>query len=279
MSTLYRLMRQPLLHFLVLGACIFAIYDLVSPYASVGGGEPDSEILVTRLQVDRMKTEFEAIWQRPPTPDEQQALVDNFIREEVLVREAMKLGLDQDDAVLRRRLVQKMEFLAASAARSRTPAEAELETFFLENQKKYVQPGRISFEQIYLGEAADEAQVEEIQTALRDGAPAEDLGNRTLLPFSLGWSAPAKVDGLFGEGVFDSLIALEGKDWQGPLKSGYGYHLVRILDRQAPRHLTFDEARKFVSEDWSLQQYNQLKAQQLEELGSAYTIIREEGVE
>lgn len=272
-------MRQPLLHFLVLGACIFALYDLVSPYASGGGGKPDSEILVSRLQFDRMKTEFEAIWQRPPTSDEQQALIENFIREEVLVREAIRLGLDQDDAVMRRRLVQKMEFLAASAARSKTPAEAELEAFFLDNQKKYVQPGRVAFEQIYLGQTTDEAQVEEIQAALRAGSPAEELGNRTLLPFSLGRSAPAKVDGIFGEGVFDSLIALEGKDWQGPFKSGYGYHLVRILDRQAPRHLTFEEARKFVSEDWSLDQYNQLKDRQLQELGSRYTIIREKGVE
>jgi parvulin-like peptidyl-prolyl cis-trans isomerase-like protein len=276
LSTIYRFLRQPLLHFLVLGGLIFAFYDLVTPEVTEIVGDPQGEIVITSLQVDRLATEFQAIWQRPPTPEEQQKLIDNFIREEVLVREALRLGLDRDDTVLRRRLVQKMEYLAASAARARKPTDEELVSYYQNNQQNYLRPGRIAFEQIFLGEKIDENLIGEIQAQLKGGAPAEELGNRTLLPSSLGFSARAKVDGLFGDGLFERLMKLDGTDWQGPLKSGYGFHLMRITDKQEAEQLSFEEARKHVSEDWALQQYTDSKDRQHEALRGQYRVTVEE---
>ncbi|CTQ52527.1 peptidylprolyl isomerase [Roseibium album] len=278
MSTIYRFLRQPLLHFLVLGGLIFALYDLVTPEVAKVVGDPKTEIVVTQLQVERLTTEFQAIWQRPPTSEEQQKLIDNFIREEVLVREALRIGLDRDDTVLRRRLVQKMEYLAASAARARKPTDEELVSYYQNNQQNYLRPGRIAFEQIFLGEKIDETLVGEIQAQLNDGVPAMELGKRTLLPSSLGISARAKVDGLFGDGLFERLMDLEGTDWQKPLKSGYGFHLIRITDKQKAEQLSFEEARKFVSEDWSLQKYTESKDRQHEALRGQYRITVEEKV-
>jgi parvulin-like peptidyl-prolyl cis-trans isomerase-like protein len=276
LSTFYLLLRQPLLHFLMLGGLLFAFYDLVTPEVAEVAGEREAEIVITPLQVERLTTEFQAIWQRPPTSEEQQKLIDNFIREEVLVREALRLGLDRDDTVMRRRLVQKMEYLAASAARARKPTDEELVTYYQNNQQNYLRPGRIAFEQIFLGEKIDENLISEIQALLDDGAPADKLGKRTLLPSSLGFSAQAKVDGLFGDGLFERLMELDGTDWQGPLKSGYGIHLMRVTDKQEAEQLSFEEARKHVSEDWSLLRYTESKERQHEALRGQYRITVEE---
>ncbi|MBO6508878.1 MAG: peptidyl-prolyl cis-trans isomerase [Roseibium sp.] len=275
MTALSRFLRQPLLHFLVLGALIFVYYGAVAPSDPEPGGDPSSEIAVTSLQLDRLNTEFEAIWQRAPTTDEQQKLIDNFIREEVLVREALRLGLDRDDTVLRRRLVQKMDYLAASSARAQKPSEDDLTAHFEANRESYLRPGRVAFEQVFLGESPDETLTTEILTKLEAGVPFSELGKRTLLPSELGMSARAKVDGLFGDGLFETLQSLEAGNWQGPVKSGYGFHLVRITENQLPEQLTFEEARKFVTEDWSLQRYEQAKVDQQEALKSQYRIIVE----
>ncbi|ASP36088.1 hypothetical protein CHH27_24875 [Labrenzia sp. VG12] len=270
-----RFLRQPLLHFLVLGALIFVYYGAVVPSDPEPGGDPSSEIAVTSLQLDRLNTEFQAIWQRAPTTAEQQKLVDNFIREEVLVREALRLGLDRDDTVLRRRLVQKMDYLAASAARAQKPSEDDLTAHFEANRASYLRPGHVAFEQVFLGEIPDETVTAEILTKLEAGVPFYELGKRTLLPSELGISARAKVDGLFGDGLFETLQLFETGNWQGPVKSGYGFHLVRVTENRLPEKLTFEEARERVSEDWLLQRYEQAKKDQQEALASQYRIIVE----
>lgn len=276
---LSRTLRQPLLHFLVLGALIFAFYDYVAPATVDVDAEPGEDLVVTTLQLDRLNAEFEAIWQRPPTAEEQQKLIDNYIREEVLVREALRLGLDRDDTVLRRRLVQKMDYLAASAARARKPTEDELVAHYDANRESYLRPGRVAFEQIFLGETADEMLIGEIRTQLDDGVPAIELGKRTLLPSSLGLSARAKVNGLFGEGVFEKLMELDEGSWEGPIRSGYGYHLVQVTEGQQPEQLSLEEARKFVTEDWSLEKFNQAKEDQHQVLKSQYRITVQEAAE
>lgn len=275
MTALSRFLRQPLLHFLVLGALIFLYYGAVVPSDPEPDGDPSSEIAVTSLQLDRLNTEFQAIWQRAPTTAEQQKLVDNFIREEVLVREALRLGLDRDDTVLRRRLVQKMDYLAASAARAQKPSEDDLTAHFEANRASYLRPGHVAFEQVFLGEIPDETVTAEILTKLEAGVPFYELGKRTLLPSELGISARAKVDGLFGDGLFETLQLFETGNWQGPVKSGYGFHLVRVTENRLPEKLTFEEARERVSEDWLLQRYEQAKKDQQEALASQYRIIVE----
>ncbi|MEL7528967.1 MAG: peptidyl-prolyl cis-trans isomerase, partial [Pseudomonadota bacterium] len=154
MSGLRQIFSQPLLHFLLLGALIFAVYGLVAPGSETEPDQAGEDIIVTQQQLDRLIEEYRATWQRAPGADEIQALIDGYVREEVLVREALRLGLNQGDTVIRRRLAQKMDFLATSAARSQQPTEQDLAGFYAENETYYRRPGRIAFEQVFLGSAA-----------------------------------------------------------------------------------------------------------------------------
>ncbi|WP_421981506.1 peptidyl-prolyl cis-trans isomerase [Roseibium sp.] len=273
MSGLRQLYRQPLLHFLLLGALIFAAYGLVAPGSETEPEQAGEDIIVTQQQIDRLIEEYHATWQRPPGPDEKEALIDGFIREEILVREALRLGLDQGDTVIRRRLAQKMHFLATSAARSQQPAEQDLKDFYAANEAYYRRPGRIAFEQVFLGPAVDEELVEELRESLRTGANPEQLGKRTLLPFRVRLSEKARIEGLLGEGAFERLEVLPLNEWQGPVKSGYGAHLVRVTEYQPPDLLSFDTVREDVVTDWTQKRAQDIRADALEAMRQRYRVV------
>lgn len=273
MSGLRQFYRQPLLHFLLLGALIFAAYGLVAPGPETETEPAGEDIIVTRQQLDRLTDEFSATWQRPPGPDETEALIDGYIREEILVREALRLGLDQGDTVIRRRLAQKMDFLATSAARSQQPTEQDLADFYAANESYYLQPGRIAFEQIFLGPTVDEELVEELLENLRKGANPEQLGKRTLLPFRMRLSEKARIESLLGEGSFEQLNVLPLNLWQGPFKSGYGAHLVRVTENQPTELRAFEDVREDVVTDWTQKKAQDIRADALEAMRQRYRIV------
>lgn len=273
MSRFRQFFSQPLVHFLILGALIFVTYGLVAP---VSDPEPESsgeEIVVTQQQLDRLFGEFEAVWQRPANLEERQSVIDSYIREEILVREALRLGLDQGDTVMRRRLAQKMDFLSTSAARSLQPTEEDLATFYKSNEDDYRRPGLIAYEHVFLGPSADEELLEDLRANLRRGEDPEQLGKKTLLPFRMRLSERARVDGLFGEGFFEKLEALPLNGWQGPVRSGYGEHLVRVFDRQSPEVLSFERVRENVIEDWTQRRAQRIRAEALEAMRKRYRIV------
>jgi len=279
MSAFRQFFSQPLLHFLLLGALIFAVYGLVAPGPEAEPEQSGDDIVVTQQQLDRLSEEYRATWQRPPGPDEIEALIDGYVREEILVREALRLGLNQGDTVIRRRLAQKMDFLAASAARSQQPTEQELAGFYAENETYYRRPGRIAFEQVFLGPTADEELVEELLASLPKGGNAEQLGKRTLLPFRMRLSEKARIEGLFGEGTFEKLEALPLNEWQGPVKSGYGTHLVRVTENQPSEVLAFDLVREDVVTDWTQQRAQDIRADALEAMRQRYRIVLPEATQ
>lgn len=273
MSGLSQVYRQPLLHFLLLGALIFAGYGLFAPGSETEPGGAGEDIIMTRQQLDRLTDEYRATWQRAPGPDEIDALIDGYVREEILVREALRLGLDQGDTVIRRRLAQKMDFLASSAARSLQPSEQDLNDFYAANEDYYRRPGRIAFEQVFLGPAVDEELFEELRESLRTGANPEQLGERTLLPFRMRLSEKARIEGLFGEGTYERLEALPLDEWQGPVKSGYGAHLVRVIEHQKPELLSFGTVREDVVTDWTQERAQDIRADALEAMRQRYRIV------
>lgn len=174
---LSRLLREPLVHFLLIGAAVFGLYGLVAPPVAPAG----SEIVITAADAGRLKAQFRATWNRDPTATEFNGLLDNLVREEIFYREAKLFGLDQNDQVIRLRLRQKAEYLLSQPAALPAPTEAQLRAHYEGTRAKYAAPSAISFEQVFLGEPSQE-EIARVRTALKAGADASAHGTATLLP-------------------------------------------------------------------------------------------------
>jgi hypothetical protein len=220
---------------------------------------------------------FRSVWMRPPTSDELNRLIDEHIREEILVREALALSMDSDDAVIRQRLAQKMRFLLESAAGSVVVTDDELRTYFDENAGLYERGGRAAFEQVFLGEAPSEAEVETAAAALRAGTGAELVGRQTLLPATMPMAGARPVDAVFGDGFFARLEELELGAWSGPVVSGYGTHLVRVTGREPGGLPDFAAVRDQVETDWRRQRAADLVEAQYARMAEAYEVERPDG--
>jgi hypothetical protein len=228
-----RLVREPLLHFLLLGAGLFLLYA----YVGDNSAEPADLIVVDKAEIQRLAQQFQRTWMRPPTRQELEGLAEDFVKEEVLYREALALGLDQDDLVIRRRLRQKMEFLNADLVEQQPPTETELQTYLDAHPDKFRRPERISFQQIYFNPERPQANARQQAAELlqrlnaQPGTPIDSLGDPTLLPPQLDEVTAADIDGVFGQGFATHLETLNAGGWAGPFESAYGLHLVRLTDR------------------------------------------------
>lgn len=244
-----RLLREPLLHFLALGALLFGLYFLVSDAPAPGD---ERRIEVSAGAINQLAEQFTRQWQRAPTAGEMQGLVESHIREEVLYREAMALGLDRDDTIVRRRLAQKMEFLSEDLASLAPPDEAELEAFYKDNAARFAEPARISFTHVFFSSdrrgAAAEADafvaLQELTAAGLSRAPGR--GDAFLLDFDFAGLSLTEIGGLFGRDFAEAIAGLEPGAWHGPVRSGYGLHLVRIVARDEPRQPSLAEVRERV---------------------------------
>jgi hypothetical protein len=248
MKPLTRLLREPLLHFFAFGGLIFLLFAAVNDTPEA----PTDVIVVTPGRIAQLAAGFNSVWKRMPTDDELDVLIDEDVREEVYYREALALGLDRNDAVVRRRLRQKMEFLMDSGADLLDPTDGELEAYLGANQQTFRRGPRLALEQIYLGEAPAPDRITRSLGALQSD-PATDpstLGERSLLPAQLGLSPPNAIDGVFGQGFFERLAELPSGAWAGPVVSAYGVHLVRILDTLPARTPPLEEVREAVLRDW-----------------------------
>jgi hypothetical protein len=263
------LIREPLVHFLVLGAVIFGLF---AAFGSGPAQRSDMTLLeVTEDEAAGLARQFEATWRRPPTAAELEAMIDNYIRDEVLVREALALGLDQGDAVVRQRLVQKMQFLTESGAEAAAPDEAALQAHLDANAAIFARPARLAFDQVPFG---DTAAARAALPALQGGADPAEFGVPSLLPARIPASPRQIVDGTFGNGFFDALAALPPGRWAGPVASGYGPHLVRVTEF-APRAVPpLDAIRDAVEADWRAEIRAQLREERLERLMSLYQVTR-----
>ena len=248
MKRLSRLLREPLLHFLAIGGLIFLLFGAV---AEPGPGPTDT-IVVGPEHIEQLATRFQSVWQRPPTDDELRNIVDEFVREEIYYREALLLGLDRNDTVVRRRLRQKMEFLTDTAADLLEPAAGDLVAYLAANEQTYRSGPQLAFEQIYLGETPGPDSVTLSLSALRSDPVTEpsSLGESTLLPARFDLSPPNAIDGVFGQGFFERLAERPPGMWAGPVESAYGVHLVRILDSLPARMPPLEEVRDAVLRDW-----------------------------
>ncbi len=266
-----RLLKEPLFHFFLIGAAIFIWFHIVSPESEAA---LDLErIEITEQDVTLLSDQFEARWKRPPNTAELQALVDASIREEVLVREAKKLGLDRGDTVIRSRLSQKMGFLTEAIAASVVPEDEVLEAFRQQNLDQYATPHKIAFAQVFLGENPADGEVEQALDALRARQEPADLSRSTLLPASMPLSATRVVDSVYGNGFSDGLTPLAKGEWAGPVLSGYGVHLVKVLEIEPSQNPPLEDIHEVVLRDWLRATSEDLAQAQYETLAQGYEII------
>ena len=240
-----RLLREPLLHFFVLGAALFALYG----WLNRGALNSPTEIFVSRGQVQSLEAQFERVWQRPATPQERQNLVDNWVREEVFYREGLTLGLDRDDPVVRRRIGQKFEFLLDATPAA--PDDQALQAWLDAHTEAYQIEPVLSFQQVYFDPQRHGAALEsDLAAALRSLAGGKSVaGDSTLLPESLQAATLSDVQRAFGAEFAAAISSLPAGGWKGPVQSAFGLHLVRVSESVAGRTATLAQVRARVERD------------------------------
>ena len=269
-----RWLKEPLVQFLLIGVAIFGLNAVLMDRDERTG---DHEIRVTQGRIQSLIETFRRQWSRPPSQDELNGLVNDFVREEALMREAMALGLDHDDVIVRRRLAQKMEFLAEDAASVMEPTDLDLRTYLVEHPQVFFVSPRYTFNQIALDPAEqDSASARKLALALNAGRvdPQQKNAIRMLDVHQEDVSAK-DVTAQFGTEFTARLEELPLGRWEGPITSGYGMHLVRVEMRvpgSAPR---FEEVRDEVAAEWSAAKRQEMQAAQVRELLARYTVTIE----
>jgi hypothetical protein len=240
------MIREPLFHFLMLGAVIFAFHGLITRHKT----DKPGKIVVTQATIENLATGFTRTWQRPPTEDELRGLVHDYVREEAAYREALTLGLDRDDMIVRRRLRQKLEFVSDDLATRMEPNDAELQSFLEAHRGTFQTEPLFSFHQIYFNPQAHglnlHRDVARVLDDLRSGSRVHDpeLGDPFLLQQNFDDVSLAELKKTFGEQFASAISALPVGSWQGPIDSGYGAHLVYVAKHTDSRLPALVEVRK-----------------------------------
>ncbi len=245
-----RVLREPLVHFLLLGGVLFLIFGLTN---QTGTTNSDQRIVVSVGRIEQLATVFGKTWQRAPTRKELKGLIDDFVLEEVYYRQAVAMGIDRDDTIIRRRLRQKLEFLTDDVSSFVEPTDEELAAYLIDNQDKFLASPTYTFRQAYFHpekhgdntEAYVAKQLELLQPGKMPG------GDTSLLPESFDRDSRQTVDGTFGAGFSSKLDKLTIGDWQGPVRSGLGIHLIHLEARTESRLPALAEIRSIVQREWS----------------------------
>ena len=240
-----RMLREPLIHFLLIGLLLFALYG------AAGRGSADRNIRVDDNVAAALYTQFAKTWQRPPTAQEMNTLVESYVRDEIFYREGVALGFDKDDPTIKRRVGQKFATRAEESRPASPPTDAELERWLAQHSDRYAAPPLVTFDQIGFGSSKDGlAELQSAREALARGADPQALGDeRMMLPhFELYPVDLVQRD--FGPEFARSLLAVRQGQWEGPVKSGYGLHLVRVGKVVSGRVPKLAEVRAAVARDY-----------------------------
>jgi hypothetical protein len=276
---LRRLLKEPLLHFLLLGAAIFVAHSLITNRSSAEPGK----IVITQRQVENLAFGFAKTWQRPPTEQELAGLVHDRVREEVYYREAMALGMDKDDTVIRRRLRQKMEFVSDDLAAQAEPTDADLNAYLKAHADKFPVEQRFTFRHVYLNPdkhranlAGDTAQLLAELKKSGDKADISALGDVFLLEHDFTALPASEVAKQFGAQFAAKLGELSPGQWQGPVESGYGVHLVRVSERSEGRLPALADVRVAVRREWDNDRRRQANEKFFQDLLKRYVVTVEQ---
>jgi peptidyl-prolyl cis-trans isomerase C len=257
------LAREPLLHFLIAGAMIFFVWG--------GGGDAaDRSIVVTEAQVRGLTEQWEQQWHRQPTAAEVDGLIRDLIKDEVYYREAIRLGLDKDDIIIRRRMRSKMEFLVAAQAENEIPSDDALQTWLDTHRIDFATKPALSFDQIYVGSDVDRAR--RALARLDKGADLAELASPLSVAPTLDDAPAGDIDRQFGDGFAKAIAALPPNRWAGPVSSGFGQHLVRLRKLTPGAVPPLASIRKAVENDWREANRTRRETDAYQALLDGYTI-------
>ena len=273
-----KLIKDPLLHFLLIGALLFLVFELIKSPEVV----QENNIVITRGDIEALQANFTRTWQRPPTEDELSGLINDKVRGEIAFREAVAMGLDQDDAVIRRRLRMKMELLVEDVAGLSPSTDEDLETYLEENRESFHQQPQLSFMHVYLnsdkrgvGVEDDARQILAKLSAAGIDADPESFSDSNMLPKELPLYYINDIGRLFGVDFSRQILEVKPGTWTGPVWSTYGLHLVYVRERIEGRDPELDEVRKEVEREWSAKRRRDFKEETYKKLRERYTVTIE----
>ena len=268
---LSKIIKEPLLHFLFIGACLFGLYAMINPDAM----QSDKRIVVDQGQINSLSQRFQRVWQREPTEKELQSLIEDFVIEEIYYREALAMGIDKNDPVIRRRLRQKMEIYTDNLATTLAPSEQELNQYLQQHRDKFKTDNRYSFKQVYISTDRAEDKLQAIiastQNALHKGESVS--GDRSLLPEMFTEADSYSIDRTFGQGFAVKLDTLALNQWSQPLQSGLGIHFVMLSDRQQGQLPLLSMIRDKVEREWRFDQLQKIDQSLREKLLASYDVV------
>jgi PPIC-type PPIASE domain len=279
-SALGRVLRDPLLHFLALGALLFGGYALLHR----GPAHPDTarQVVIGAGEVRWLTETWSRQWRREPTPEELRDLIAGLVREELLARAAREMRLEQDDVIVRRRLAQKVEFVLRDTAVDREPTEAELQRFYAEHPERFRVEARRSFTQVLFSSSRPDARrdaMRALHRLLTGPPPATDAwGDPQLLPEGLRDADERTVQSAFGPEFAREVFLLESGRWSGPIASPYGQHLVRVEAASPARQPDLADVRGEVLELWRAARGREREARYLADLGARYGVVLDDAV-
>ena len=268
-ATARALLKEPLVHFLIAGAAVFWL---------LSGRAPDlgeRRIVVDKTVVGAMVERFYGSFHRLPSPDETDGMIRDYVADQVYYREALRLGLDQGDEVVVRRMRRKLESLAVADAETAEPGDAQLQALIGKDPARYAEDPRTSFEQVYLGADTPEGRAKaNVQLADLRGGKAIS-GQPAALPAKLDSASASDISGLFGDEFTLALRDLPVGQWQGPVASGLGLHLVRVSTRAAPTTPSLAKVRQRVTNDWRAAAIAKAQAEAYQKMLGGYDLAIE----
>ncbi|RKX35844.1 MAG: hypothetical protein DRP71_02205 [Verrucomicrobia bacterium] len=276
-----RIIREPLIQFLAIGALLFVLNGTNRFRSTPMPIEtPARVITITEVDLARLEELWVMQWRRPPTPEELKGSLDGYIREEILYREALLLGLEKNDTIIRRRLSQKMEFLSSDLADMSNPTASELEVFYQDNAEDYLDPTRYTFTQFFLspdrrGETAtDDAGrlIEDLNAGSLSTVEIAERTDRFMLPREFINQSATQIGRTFGTGFADGFENLPIEKWTGPFRSGYGLHVVRIESKTKESQPSLESIEDRVRQDFTFRRRRDMNDAVFDKLAQSYEI-------
>src|SRR4029079_5505956 len=266
-----KLLGEPMLHFLLIGVALFGAYRWMAPGDSGG-----RRIAITQGVVDDLVTQHVAARGREPSTTELNHLIESYVRDEILYREGVRLGLERDDIVVKRRVRQKIEMITEEDASTRAPSDEDLSAYLTANPARFVQPAILTFEQVFIGESTYAPGVVHAtaltRESLRNGADAEELGKPTLLPHQMTRTPADLVARDFGASFAAALEKVPVGEWMGPIASSFGAHYVRVSDRTPAVAPQLAAVRDQVEREWENERRQRARNDAYARMRGEYTV-------
>ena len=278
-SRLRKLLREPLLQFILIGVVLFGVWRVVNPAADMRG--PSNRIVVTNDDLKQMALVWVAQGRPPPTPQQMQNLIETKVREEVLYREALALGLDKDDTIVKRQLARKMEFLAEDVSKLEEPKSGELSAWYEKNKARFALPPRVSFRHVYFspdrrGEMLarmPNGRWRDLRASQWIGQAAATAGDPFMFQDYYGDRSFDELAKAFGPQFARALIGVKPGAWAGPIESGYGWHVVFVESLTPERIPMYEEVEADVKAAWVEDHRDEVRSRMYETMRAHYEVV------